>query len=88
LKTKRIEAIPALSKFLVLLAIFLLARHANAFTYLSPIARNQVWGNHFIQFEEPMSDPTNEPSREPPSEPIKRMDLDAELPTNLSQKKS
>jgi hypothetical protein len=88
LKTKRIEAIPALSKFLVLLAIFLLARHANAFTCLSPIARNQVWGNHFIRFEEPMSDPTTEPSREPTSEPIKRMDLDAELPTNLSQKKS
>ena len=78
----------ALSKFLVLLAIFLLARHANAFTCLSPIARNQVQGNHFIQFEEPMSNPTNEPSHEPTSEPIKRMDLDAELPNNLSPKKS
>jgi hypothetical protein len=88
LKTKRVEAMPALSKFLVLLAIFLLARHANAFTCLSPIARNQVQGNHFIQFEEPMSNPTNEPIREPNGEPIKRMDLDAELPTNLSQKKS
>jgi hypothetical protein len=75
LKTKRIKAMPALSKFLVLLAIFLLARHAHAFTCLSPIARNQVQGNHFIQFEEPTS------------EPIKRMDLDAELLTNLSQKK-
>ncbi len=30
----------------------------------------------------------NEPSREPICEPTKRMDLDAELPTNLSQKKS
>jgi hypothetical protein len=88
LKTKRIEAMPALSKFLVLLAIFHLARHANAFTCLSSIARNQVLGNHFIQFEEPMNDPTNEPSREPTCEPIKQMDLDAKLPTNLSQKKS
>jgi hypothetical protein len=88
LKTERIEAMPALSKFLVLLVIFLLARHANAFTCLSPIARNQVRGNHFIQFEEPMSDPTNEPSCKPSIEPIKRMDLDAELLTNLSQKKS
>jgi hypothetical protein len=78
----------ALSKFLVLLAIFLLARHANAFTYLSPIVRNHVQGNHFIQFEEPMSDPTNEPSCKQTSEPIKRMDLNAEPPTNLSQKKS
>ncbi len=35
-----------------------------------------------------MNDPTNEPSREPACEPTKRMDLDAELPTNISQKKS
>ncbi len=34
-----------------------------------------------------MSDPTNEPSCKPIREPTKRMDLDAELPTNLSQKK-
>ena len=34
-----------------------------------------------------MSDPTNEPSREPIREPTKRMDLGAELPTNLSPKK-
>ena len=61
----------ALSKFLVLLAIFLLARHANAFTCLSPIARDQFLGNHFIQFEEPMSDPMNEPSRDSTSKPIK-----------------
>ncbi len=79
---------PALSKFLVLLAIFLLARHANAFTCLSPIARNQVRENHVIQFEEPLSDPTNEPRCEPNRKPVKQMDLDAELPTNLSQTKS
>jgi hypothetical protein len=48
LKTKRIEAMPALSKFLVLLAIFLSGRHAHAFTCLTPIARNQVWGSHFV----------------------------------------
>jgi hypothetical protein len=88
LKTKMIDAMPALYKFLVLLAIFLFARHANAFTCLRLIARNQVWGNHFIQFEEPMSNPTNEPSRKANSKPIKQMDLDAELPTNLSWKKS
>jgi hypothetical protein len=77
---------PALSKFLVLLAIFLLARHANAFTCLSPIARNKVRGNPFIQYEESISKLKNEPSREPTSEPIKQMDLDAELPNNLSPK--
>jgi hypothetical protein len=88
LKIKRIEAMPVLSKFLVLLAIFLLARHANAFTFLSPIARNQVRGNHFIQFEESISQQKNEPSHEPTSEPIKRMDLDVELPNNLSPKKT
>jgi hypothetical protein len=55
----------ALSKFLVLLAIFLSASYANAFASLSLVARNQVWVNHLIQFEESMSKPTNEPSREP-----------------------
>jgi hypothetical protein len=35
-----------------------------------------------------MSDPTNEPSCKPICEPTKQMDLDVELPTNLSQKKS
>jgi hypothetical protein len=48
---------PALLKFLVLSAIFLSASNANAFICLSPIARNQVLGNHFIQFEEPMNNP-------------------------------
>jgi hypothetical protein len=33
-----------------------------------------------------MSNPTNEPSCEPIREPTKRMDLDAELPNNLSSK--
>jgi hypothetical protein len=78
----------ALSKFLVLLAIFLSASHANAFTSLSLVAGNQVWVNYLIQLQQPMSNLTNEPSREPICKPTKLMDLDAELPTNLSQKKS
>jgi len=60
---------PALLKFLVLLAIFLSASNANAFTSLSPVAGNQVRVNHLIRFQQSMSDPTNEPSREPISEP-------------------
>jgi hypothetical protein len=35
--------------------IFLLASNTNAFTCLSPIARNQVPGKHFIQFEEQLT---------------------------------
>jgi hypothetical protein len=45
LKTMRIElqtAMMALSKFLVLLALFLLASHANAFTSLSSVAGDKV----------------------------------------------
>jgi hypothetical protein len=49
----------ALSKFLVLLALFLLASHANAFTSHSLVAGNQVWVNHLIRLQQPMSDPTN-----------------------------
>jgi hypothetical protein len=59
----------ALSKFLVFLAIFLLASHANAFTCLSLIAGTQVWINHVIQFDEPMSKPTKIPTREPVCKP-------------------
>jgi hypothetical protein len=55
----------ALSKFLVLLVIFLSASHANAFTSLSSVAGNQVPVNYLIQLQQPMRDPTNEPSREP-----------------------
>jgi hypothetical protein len=42
----------ALSKFWVLLAIFLLAGYANAFLNLSQVAGNQVQVNYLIQFEE------------------------------------
>jgi len=88
---------PALLKFLVLLAIFLLASYAHVFTSLSPVAGNQARVNHLIRFEESMSNPTNEPSREPISEPtndqmindqttIPRLEWDAELPNILSPK--
>ena len=76
---------PALSKFLVLLALVLSASHANAFTSLGWVAGNQVRINHLTRLQQPMSYPTNEPSREPIREPTKRMDLNALLPNNLSQ---
>ncbi len=56
------NAMPFLMKFLVLLAIFLLASNANAFTSLSRVAGGQVQENHLIRFEELMSKSTNEPS--------------------------
>jgi len=43
MNSKRLNAMPALSKFLVLLALVLSASHANAFTNLSWVAGNQVW---------------------------------------------
>ncbi len=49
------------AKLLVLIAIFLSASNANAFTSLSPVAGNQVQENHWLQFVEPMSKPTNKP---------------------------
>jgi hypothetical protein len=69
-----------LSRFLVLLALFLSASHANAFTSLSSVAGNQVWVSYLIQLQQPMSDPMNETSGEPISKPTKQMDSDAELP--------
>jgi len=85
MNSKGLNAIPALSKFLVLLALVLSASHANAFTSLSWVAGNQIRINHLTRLQQPMSDPTNEPSREPIREPTKRMDLDDVLPNNLSQ---
>jgi hypothetical protein len=78
------NAMPALSKFLVLLALFLSASHSKAFVSLSSAAGNQVQVNHLTQLQQPMSDPTNESSREPIREPTKRMDLDAKLLNNFS----
>jgi hypothetical protein len=60
---------PALLKFLVLLASFHSGSYAHAFTSLSPVAGNQVRVNHLIRFQQPMSNPTNEPSRELIREP-------------------
>jgi hypothetical protein len=59
------NAMPALLKILVLLAIILSASYANAFTSLSPVAESQVQEDHLVRFEELMSKPTNEPSSEP-----------------------
>ncbi len=61
----------ALSKFLVFLAIFLLARSEDALMNLSSAAGNLVLVIHLIQFVEPMSKPTNEPT----GEPTKRTEL-------------
>jgi hypothetical protein len=44
------NAMMALLKILVLLAIFLLASNANAFTSLSPVAGSQIQENHLIRF--------------------------------------
>ncbi len=63
---------PAFLKFLVLLALILLASHANTFTSLSLVAGNQVQVNHLTQLQQPMSDPTNEPSREPIRKPTNK----------------
>jgi hypothetical protein len=78
---------PALLKFMVPLAIFLLASKANTFRSLSPVAENQVQGNQWFQFVEPRSDPTNEPNREPICKPTKQLGQDALLPVNLSSKR-
>jgi hypothetical protein len=84
---KRLNAMPALLKFLMLLAIFLSASHSNAFISLSSVAGNQVWVNHLTRLQQPMSDPMNEPSREPIHKPTKRLGQDALLPGNLSSKR-
>jgi hypothetical protein len=85
----------ALSKFLVLLAIFLLANLGDAFINLSSVAGNLVRVNHWIQFVESMSKPKNEPTREPRCEPttdkindqtIKGLKLVALHPVNQSSK--
>ncbi len=85
----------ALSKLLVLIAIFLSASHANAFTSMSPVAENQVQEKHWFQFEEPMNDPMKIPTRELTCKPTtdqtndqrtKRLKLGALLPVNQSSK--
>ncbi len=65
MKRKGLDAMAAFAKLLVLIAIFLLASNANAFTSLSPFAGNQVQENHWFWFVEPMRKPTNEPNGKP-----------------------
>jgi hypothetical protein len=98
MKKKRLKAMAALLKFLVLLASFHSGSYAHAFTSLSPVAGNQVRVNHLIRFQQPMSNPKNKPSREPTCEPTndpmvndqttnQRLEWDAELPNILSPKR-
>jgi len=68
---KGMNAMLALLKFLVLLAIFLLASHLHAFVRLSSVAGNQVRVNHLTGLQQSMNDPTNEQSRKPIREPTK-----------------
>jgi hypothetical protein len=69
LNRKGFYAMTALSKFLVLLTIFPSASNAHAFTSLSPVAGNQIWVNHLIQFEGSMIKQPNEPSHKANHEP-------------------
>jgi hypothetical protein len=52
----------------VLIAIFLSASHANAFTSLSSVAGNQVQVKQWFQFVEQMRKPTNKSTGEPKRE--------------------
>ena len=86
---KNWTAMTALSKFLVLLAIFLSASLGDAFV-------NHARLNHLIRFDASMSNPTNEPSCFPYREPtndwindqttIQRLEWNAELSNVLSSK--
>ncbi len=90
---------PAFSKFLVLLAIFLLANLGDTFINLSSAAGNLVRVNHLIRFVESMRKPTNEPSRvltckpandwmndQISNEKIQWLKQDVLLPDNLSKR--
>ncbi len=84
IKTNRIEAMLALSKYLVLLPLFLLASHANALTSLSSVAGDQVWVVHLIQLQQPMRDPMNEPSSEPICKPTNDQTTNEVKPSSSS----
>jgi hypothetical protein len=49
---KGLNAMTALSNFFVLLALFLLASNANAFSRLSPVAGSQVQEIYLIQLQQ------------------------------------
>jgi hypothetical protein len=74
------------AKLLVLIAIFLSASNANAFTSLSPVAGNQVQKNLWFQFVDSMSKPTNEPTGEPTGTQVAYSEpkQDAELPSKIT----
>jgi hypothetical protein len=76
----------ALSKFLVLLAIFLLTNSGDAFMNLSSAAGNLARVNHLVQFVEPMGKPTNEPTIEPTKTRVAYSEpkQDAELPNKIT----
>ncbi len=81
---------PALLKFLVLLAIFLLARSGDALMNLSSAAGDLVPVNHLIRFVKP-SKPTNVSNVEPTKQTTSKRGkyslsekLDAELPSKIT----
>ncbi len=57
---KEMNAMPALLKFLVLIALFLSASNANAFISPSSATGTQVRINHLIRLEKPLSKPTTD----------------------------
>ncbi len=77
------NAMPALLKFLVLIALFLSASNANAFTSLSQATGTQVRINHLIQLEKPLSKPTTDQTND---QTTKQLKLVALLPVNQSSK--
>ena len=81
--SKRLKAMTALSKFLLLVAIFLSAGYANAFLSLNQVAGNQVRVNYLIRFKranKPKSINLNGQTTN------QRLEWDAELPNILSPK--
>jgi hypothetical protein len=91
MKRKGLDAMAVFAKLLVLIAIFLSASNANAFTSLSSVAGIQVRISHVILLEEPMSKPTSEPMCKPTTDQMndqttKRLKLVILLPVNQSSK--
>ena len=78
------NAMPALLKFLVLIALFLSASNANAFISLSLATGTQVRINHLIRLEKPLSKPTTDQAND---QTTKRLKLVALLPVNQSSKR-
>jgi hypothetical protein len=68
----------------VLLALFLLASHANALTSFSLVAGDQVRVIHLIQLQQPMSNPKNEPSSKPVGQPTNDQTTNEVKPSSTS----